>query len=51
VGDQLGFEPQTRARLDALGARPVAIGPVSVHADDVVAIVGNELDRRAGPSA
>lgn len=51
VGDQLGFEPQTRARLDALGARPIAIGPVSVHADDVVAIVGNELDRRAGPSA
>jgi len=47
VGDHHGFDPATRARLDAAGARAVSIGPVPVHADDVVAIVSNELDRRA----
>jgi tRNA (pseudouridine54-N1)-methyltransferase len=47
LGDHGGFDAGTRARLDAAGARPVSIGPVPVHADDVVAIVSNELDRRA----
>ena len=48
VGDHLGFDAPTRARLVELGAAPVGIGPVSVHAEDVIAIVCNELDRRAG---
>lgn len=47
VGDHLGLDAATRARLEALGARPVGLGPVSLHADDAVAIVTNELDRRA----
>ena len=46
LGDHLGFDAWTRERLEALGARPLGIGPVSLHADDVIAIVTNEIDRR-----
>lgn len=49
VGDHLGFDAPTRARLVELGATPIGVGPVSVHADDAIAIVCNELDRRAVP--
>jgi tRNA (pseudouridine54-N1)-methyltransferase len=45
IGDHLGFSAETRARIDALGAKPLSIGPISVHADDAIAIVSNELDR------
>ena len=45
VGDHMGFAPETRARIDALGSTPLSVGPVSVHADDAIAIVANELDR------
>lgn len=48
LGDHTGLDAAARTRLDARGARRVRVGPVSVHADDVVAIVTNELDRRAG---
>ena len=51
VGDHLGFDEVTRARLAALGARAVGVGPVSVHAEDAVALVANELDRRAARGA
>ncbi|MBV9950021.1 MAG: hypothetical protein JOZ69_24485, partial [Myxococcales bacterium] len=47
VGDHLGFDGLTRARLAAAGSRPVSVGPVSLHADDVVMVLSNELDRRA----
>jgi len=47
VGDDHGFDPSTRARIAGLGARPIGLGPISVHADDAVAVVTNELDRRA----
>ncbi len=46
LGDHLGFDDATRARLDALGCLRVSVGPVSLHAEDVVTIVVNELDRR-----
>lgn len=46
LGDHLGFDAESRARLSAIGARPVGVGPVSLHAEDVVALVSNELDRR-----
>jgi len=45
VGDHLGFDPETRARLAELGATPLSVGPLSVHADHAVALVHNELDR------
>jgi tRNA (pseudouridine54-N1)-methyltransferase len=46
LGDHVGFDETTRARLAALGATSVGVGPVSVHADDAVVLVHNELDRR-----
>lgn len=46
VGDHLGFDASTRDRLARLGARPVGVGPISVHADDAITIVTNEIDRR-----
>jgi tRNA (pseudouridine54-N1)-methyltransferase len=47
LGDHRGFDEATRARLAALGARAVSVGPVSLHTEDVVAVVSNELDRHA----
>jgi tRNA (pseudouridine54-N1)-methyltransferase len=47
LGDHLGFDAATRARLDALPCRVVSVGPVSLHTDDTVILVHNELDRRA----
>jgi len=49
VGDHLGFEKATNARLLALGARRLSVGPVSLHAEDVVTLVTNEMDRRGIP--
>ena len=46
VGDNHGFDDATRARLGALGALPIGIGPLSLHADDAITIVSNEMDRR-----
>jgi tRNA (pseudouridine54-N1)-methyltransferase len=46
VGDHLGFEPGVRAAIAATGATPLGLGPVSVHAEDAVTLVVNELDRR-----
>jgi tRNA (pseudouridine54-N1)-methyltransferase len=46
VGDHRGFAEEARARLAALGAVAVGVGPVSVHADDAITLVCNELDRR-----
>lgn len=51
LGDHLGFDDATRARVIALGATALSIGPTSVHADDAIAIVSNELDRRIHASA
>jgi tRNA (pseudouridine54-N1)-methyltransferase len=44
VGDHLGFDDATRRAL--ADARLIRVGPVSVHADDAVTLVLNELDRR-----
>lgn len=46
LGDHLGWSPSDRAALDADGARAIAVGPISLHAEDAVAIVLNEIDRR-----
>ena len=45
-GDHLGFEGAIREELAAIGAIPLGLGPVSVHAEDAVTLVVNELDRR-----
>jgi len=49
VGDHKGFDPDARAELAAIGAVALGLGPVSVHVEDAVAIVSNELDRRETP--
>jgi tRNA (pseudouridine54-N1)-methyltransferase len=46
VGDNHGFDEATRARLAAAGAVAIGVGPISVHADDAITIVCNEMDRR-----
>jgi len=46
VGDHLGFDDATRAAIAKIGATPIGLGPVSVHAEDAIAVVSNELDRR-----
>ncbi len=46
VGDHLGFDDATRGALRAMNATPLGLGPMSVHAEDAVAILANELDRR-----
>jgi tRNA (pseudouridine54-N1)-methyltransferase len=46
VGDHVGFDETVRAQLTALGARILSVGPLTLQAEDVVTIVGNELDRR-----
>jgi tRNA (pseudouridine54-N1)-methyltransferase len=46
VGDHLGWSEPIRARLDAAGALPIAVGPTSLHAEDAVTIALNEIDRR-----
>ena len=48
-GDHLGFDPPARSALQAAGAMPLGLGPVSVHVEDAVAILMNELDRRGAP--
>jgi tRNA (pseudouridine54-N1)-methyltransferase len=42
IGDHVGLD---RAAIP--GARPLSVGPVSLHSEDVVTLVTNELDRRA----
>lgn len=46
LGDHLGFEVADREHLAARGAMSVSVGPLSLHTDDVIAILSNELDRR-----
>lgn len=46
VGDNHGFDEATRARLASVGAVAIGVGPISVHADDAITIVCNEMDRR-----
>jgi tRNA (pseudouridine54-N1)-methyltransferase len=45
IGDHQGFDELTRSTLARAGCRPISIGPVSLHSDDVVTLIGNELDR------
>lgn len=48
IGDHLGFDAATLARLDAAGGLRLSVGPVSLHSDDVVSVLSNELDYRYG---
>jgi tRNA (pseudouridine54-N1)-methyltransferase len=48
IGDHAGFDDATRAALAARG-RTIAVGPVSLHSDDVVTLIANEIDRGRSP--
>ena len=48
LGDHLGLDDDARAKLDALAPVLVSVGPIAVQADDAIAIVSNEVDRRGG---
>jgi tRNA (pseudouridine54-N1)-methyltransferase len=50
LGDHLGLPPAIRAELLQLGAQPLSVGPISLHAEDVITLVANELDRRGSLS-
>jgi len=47
LGDPGGFDDAARATLVSVRARPMSVGPVSLHAEDAVVVVNNELDRRS----
>jgi tRNA (pseudouridine54-N1)-methyltransferase len=47
IGDDRGFDASARAVFAEHGARAASVGPVSLHADDAVVLVQNELDRWA----
>jgi tRNA (pseudouridine54-N1)-methyltransferase len=47
LGDHVGFDAADSAKLAALAVTAVSLGPLSVHSDDAVVILSNELDRRA----
>ncbi len=51
LGDHLGFDVVSLALLERHGCQRISVGPVSLHTDDVVTLLSNELDRRfeAGP--
>lgn len=50
VGDHLGFDPATRAELEERGALAISVGPTSIHAEDALAVLVNELDRALPPA-
>jgi tRNA (pseudouridine54-N1)-methyltransferase len=47
LGDDSGLDAESRSSLTRRGARTLGVGPVDLHAEDVVAIVANEVDRRS----
>lgn len=51
LGDHLGFDVVSLARLDRHGCRRLSVGPLSLHTDDVLALLHNELDRRSAFAA
>jgi tRNA (pseudouridine54-N1)-methyltransferase len=46
LGDHAGFAANAREELGRRGAAALGLGPVSMHAEDAIAVVVNELDRR-----
>ena len=54
VGDNHGFDGATRGEIERLGTTSIGIGPLSLHADDAISVIANEMDRRAaaaGPTS
>jgi tRNA (pseudouridine54-N1)-methyltransferase len=47
LGDHLGLTPEIREQWLQLGAQSISVGPVAIYTEDTIALVANELDRRA----
>jgi len=47
LGDHVGLEATLRSELIECGAIPISVGPTSLHSEDVITLITNELDRRA----
>jgi tRNA (pseudouridine54-N1)-methyltransferase len=47
LGDDSGLDAEALDGLTRSGARTLSVGPVGLHAEDVIAIVANEIDRRS----
>jgi tRNA (pseudouridine54-N1)-methyltransferase len=47
LGDHVGLEASVRSELIERGSIPISVGPISLHSEDVITLVTNELDRRA----
>jgi tRNA (pseudouridine54-N1)-methyltransferase len=47
LGDHLGIRDIDREFFLALGARPLSLGPTELYTEDAIAVLTNELDRRA----
>jgi tRNA (pseudouridine54-N1)-methyltransferase len=50
LGDHLGLSDELREQWMALGAERLSVGPVVLYTEDTIALVANELDRRASVS-
>jgi tRNA (pseudouridine54-N1)-methyltransferase len=51
IGDHVGFDVVSLALLERRGCQRLSVGPLSLHSDDVVTLVSNELDRRFGSAS
>lgn len=51
LGDHLGLPEPLRHELIERGAIPISVGPQSLHSEDVITLVANELDRREAQQA
>jgi tRNA (pseudouridine54-N1)-methyltransferase len=51
LGDHMGLPESLRALVIERGAIPISVGPTSLHTEDVITLVVNELDRRAVTAA
>lgn len=49
LGDHEGFDEPTRQKLAEAGAAALSVGPRSLHTEDVITLLVNELDRRTVP--
>jgi len=47
LSDHEDLTAAERATVDEFGGMPLSVGPVSLHADQVITLIHNELDRRA----
>jgi tRNA (pseudouridine54-N1)-methyltransferase len=48
LGDHIGLDPHALTCIHAFAPHALRVGPLSLHSEDVITLVHNELDRRIG---